>query len=67
MRFTEDALYYANQVKSGEVTVSELVERALANIEELNPQLNAVVYVQAEEARATADEYDQYLANLNDQ
>lgn len=67
MRFTEDALYYANQVKMGKKTVSELVEWALANIENLNPKLNAVVYVQAEEARDKAKEYDQYLASLNNQ
>jgi amidase len=46
----------AGMVRSGEVTARELVEISLARIEELNPQLNAFVEVDAERALAAADE-----------
>jgi amidase len=46
----------AGMVRSGEVSSRELVEISLARIEELNPQLNAFVQVDAERALATAAE-----------
>ena len=46
----------AGMVRSGEVTARELVEISLARIEELNPQLNAFVEVDAERALAAAEE-----------
>src|SRR5699024_9289005 len=48
MLFDQDATFYAQQLKAREVTVSELVERALENIKRLIPKLNAVVDVQRE-------------------
>ena len=67
MLFTEDAGYYAQQVKERKVTVLALVDQALANIEALNPRLNAIVYVQASTARAQAKEYDGYLDQLTEE
>jgi amidase len=46
----------AGMVRAGEVSSRELVEISLARIEELNPQLNAFVEVDAEHALAAADE-----------
>ncbi len=46
----------AEMVRSGEVSARELVEISLERIEELNPQLNAFVEVDAERALAAADE-----------
>ena len=46
----------AGMVRAGEVSSRELVEISLARIEELNPQLNAFVEVDAERALAAADE-----------
>ncbi|QXQ07599.1 amidase [Sphingosinicellaceae bacterium] len=56
--FTEyadhDGLALAALVRGGEVTPVELVDAAIARIEALNPQLNAVVYRAFDEARAAA-------------
>ncbi len=65
MLFTEDATYYAEQVKKKEVTATELVQRALHNIEQLNPKLNAVTHVQEKEALEKARAYDQELEGLS--
>ena len=46
----------AGMVRAGEVSARELVEISLERIEELNPQLNAFVEVDAERALAAADE-----------
>lgn len=64
MLFEKDATYYAAQVKNKEVTVTELVGRALNNIEAVNPALNAVVYVQNEDALNAAQEFDAKLEGL---
>ncbi|RPA65454.1 amidase [Aerococcus agrisoli] len=66
MLFTEDATYYAQQIKARKYTVTQLVEWALENIEALNPKLNAVIYLQDQYARTKAKEYDAYIANLSD-
>jgi Asp-tRNA(Asn)/Glu-tRNA(Gln) amidotransferase A subunit family amidase len=44
----------AAQVRSGEVTAREQVDKALAAIEAYNPTLGAFVAVDAEAARAAA-------------
>ena len=44
----------AGMVRSGECSARELVEISLERIEELNPQLNAFVQIDAERALATA-------------
>jgi amidase len=49
-----DATAQAGLVKSGEATPTELVDAAIARIEELNPELNAVIHPLFEEGRATA-------------
>ncbi len=49
------AIELAAMVRSGEVSARELVETSLGRIEQLNPELNAFVDVDAERALATAD------------
>ncbi len=50
------AIELAGMVRSGELSARELVEVSLGRIEELNPELNAFVDVDAERALAAADE-----------
>ena len=45
-------------LKNGEVSSRQLVEQAVARIDSLNPQLNAVVCLEAEQALANADQAD---------
>jgi amidase len=49
-----DATAQAEAVRAGDVTPTELVEGAIARIEKLNPQLNAVIHRLDEKALATA-------------
>jgi len=49
-----DATAQAELIRSGELTPLELVDRAIARIERLNPQLNAVIIPLFEKARAQA-------------
>ena len=49
-----DATAQAELVRSGEVTPVELVEAAIARIEQLNPQLNAVIHPLFEQGRTAA-------------
>ena len=49
-----DATAQAELVRSGEAKPLELVEDAIARIESLNPQLNAVVHTNFERARDAA-------------
>lgn len=51
-----DALGLAALVKAGEVTPLELVEEAIQRIEAVNPQLNAVIYKNFDDARRQATE-----------
>ena len=50
-----DGLGLADLVRKKEVTPSELVEEAIGRIEQLNPQLNAVIYKMYDLARGMAD------------
>lgn len=50
-----DALGLAALVRSGEVTAREVLEAAIAEIERLDPALNAIVMRNWEKARADAD------------
>jgi Asp-tRNA(Asn)/Glu-tRNA(Gln) amidotransferase A subunit family amidase len=52
----------AGQVRARAVSAHELVERALARIEQHDPSLNAVVALRAEEALAEADAVDVAVA-----
>lgn len=49
-----DATELARRVRAGEVSSLELVEAAIAAIEQVNPQLNAVVHRMYDSARAAA-------------
>src|SRR4051794_31482747 len=49
-----DATAQAELVRSGQTSPAELAEEAIGRIEELNPELNAVIYPLFDEARATA-------------
>jgi amidase len=49
-----DATAQAELVRSGDVTPTELLEAALARIEERNPALNAVIHDLSDKARAAA-------------
>ncbi|MCH8184133.1 MAG: amidase [Proteobacteria bacterium] len=51
---TYDALGLAALVKAGEVTPLELVEETIRRIEAVNPQLNAVIYKNYDDARGRA-------------
>lgn len=50
-----DATGQAEAVASGQVSARELVEHAIERIERLNPELNAVIWSDADGARAAAD------------
>jgi amidase len=49
-----DATAQAALIESGELSAKELTEAAIARIEGLNPELNAVIHTMFESARATA-------------
>ena len=49
-----DATQQAELIRTGEVSPKELVEAAIARIEELNPELNAVIRTRFDQARAEA-------------
>ncbi len=66
MLFEKDAVYYSEQIKNGEMTVSELVERTIENIETLNPTLNAVTFKYYDEARQQAEAYDAQLTAMSE-
>ena len=51
-----DATATANLVRSGQASPRELVEAAIARVEKLNGELNAVIHPQFERALAQADE-----------
>ncbi len=50
--YQDDATFLANQVASGEVSPTELLDEALARVAAFNPKLNAVVLIQEDAARA---------------
>jgi amidase len=52
-----DASAQADLVRRGEVTPIELVDAAIARIEQLNPTLNAVIHPRFDQARAEARAY----------
>ncbi|NML73040.1 amidase [Rhizobium sp. S-51] len=54
--FEQDGLGLADFVRRGEVSAAELVETAIAAIERLNPQLNAVIRPMFDDARRAAAE-----------
>lgn len=56
------AVTLAKMIATREATSSEVVEAHLARIETVNPKLNAIVRVLADEARAAAKQADQQIA-----
>ncbi|MEZ5335221.1 MAG: amidase [Methanolobus sp.] len=52
----------AHAIHTGEINSQEVIEAYLQRIEEVNPQLNAIVQLQAEEARVQARKADESLA-----
>jgi amidase len=59
---TSTALELAAALRRRELSAAELLEQCLAAVDERNPQLNAVIWRNDEEARATAAEADRRLA-----
>ncbi len=53
---SRDALALADAVRQGDVTATELLELALARLEAVNPQINAVVHLMEEDARRAAED-----------
>lgn len=64
MLFEKDATFYADQIKKQEVTVTELVQWALTNIDDVDSKLNAVIHIQRDEAMEAAREFDEALIAL---
>ena len=52
---TLDAIASAELVRTGQATPRELVDAAIARVEAVNPQLNAVIHPRFDEARTEAD------------
>ena len=52
----------AHALRTGQLTATEVVEAQLARIDKLNPALNAIVTLDAENARSRAREADRALA-----
>lgn len=61
-----DAWELADEVRAGTLKARELVEAHLDRIERYNPDLNAFYFVDAEGARARADEIDARVAEGDD-
>jgi amidase len=61
--WADSALGLAARIRSGEVSSREVIDSHLARIEAVNPHLNAVVRVLAEQARTAADAADSARAN----
>ncbi len=53
-----DATAQAELVRNGDVSPTELVEAAIARVEQVNPELNAVIHELFEEGRAEAESAD---------
>lgn len=56
------ALELANRIAAGEVSSRQVLEAHLERVEQVNPALNAVVRVLADEARTAADSADRAVA-----
>ena len=61
-----DAWDLADGIRSGELSAVELLDVHLARIDELDPKLNAIAYLDADGARARAIEIDQEIASGGD-
>ncbi len=63
--FTQDATFYAEQIKLGNLSSKELVKQAIDNIKELDEKFNAVTNL-FEESLIEATNMDNYLQNTTD-
>ena len=61
-----DAWELAEQVRGGELSAGDLLELSLARIEQFDPKLNAVCFVDADQARADAERVDRRVAAGDD-
>lgn len=61
-----DAIGLADKIKKKEISSVELLEHYLSRIERYNPDINAVILLQAEKARARAEAADTALAKGED-
>jgi aspartyl-tRNA(Asn)/glutamyl-tRNA(Gln) amidotransferase subunit A len=52
----------AEKIRKREISVTEVAEATLARIDEVNPKLNAIVYLDREQVLADAMEQDAYIA-----
>jgi len=59
---TKGAVELARMIRSRQVTTTEVIEAYLARIEEVNPMVNAVTVLLADEARTAATTVDRALA-----
>ena len=60
------AVELAARIRAGEVKPSEVVDAILDRVADRNPELNAITYDLADEARATAEEADRAVAAGHD-
>ena len=61
-----DAWELAERVRGGDVSAGDLLELSLARIEQFDPKLNAVCFVDADQARADAERIDRRVAAGDD-
>jgi aspartyl-tRNA(Asn)/glutamyl-tRNA(Gln) amidotransferase subunit A len=52
----------AEKIRKHEISVTEVAEATLARIDEVNPKLNAIVYLDREQVLADAKDQDAYIA-----
>src|SRR5262245_1267817 len=57
-----DAWDLADHVRAGELAATALLDSSLARIEQLNPKLNSVCFLDPDSARADAEEVDRRVA-----
>lgn len=60
--FERDAWELAEGVRAGDCSAKEVLEAHLERIERINPALNALCYLDVDQARARADEIDSEVA-----
>lgn len=61
-----DATQIADSVRAGEISAKEVLEAVVERIERFNPELNALVFLDIDGARAQAARIDERIANGDD-
>lgn len=64
MLFNQDACYYADAIKDGRMSVRQVVQAAIDNIDRYNSRLNAVVSSYPQESLDLAESFDFFLNTL---